>query len=226
MSDDPVPTADSRADGLRDAFASFAEVAGAGAACPGADELWDAAAGRGERARVEAVVLHLGECGVCAAAWRVARDLQQAVAGARVLTGPRRWYRRTWVQVVAAAAALIFAAGLAVQLGTARREATAEFRGREGDWIRPLVIDGQPLERERCVLRWTPGPKGTVYDVRVLTEDLEPVARGRGLERAEFVVPAASLVRLPSGSRIVWQVTAHPPGDGTVDSRSFTSPVR
>ncbi len=226
MTEDPVRITTFRDEGLRAAFASVAEVASGGEACPSAEDLWEAAAGRCERPKLEALILHVGECGACAAAWRMARDLQQGDAAARVLPGPSRWYRRTWFLAGAAAAALVVAAGLAVQLGTARREVPPGFRGQEGDWIRPLVPGEETLPRERFLLRWTPGPAGTIFDIRVLTEDLEPVARGRGLERAEYLVQATSLARLPSGARIVWQVTAHLPGGGTADSRSFTNVVR
>jgi len=226
MIDPPVPPAGADDVRLRAAFASVAEVAGAGESCPSADALWEAVAGRCDRARLEAVILHLGECGACATAWRLARELREGGAEARVLPGPSRWYRRTWVQVAAAAAALVVAAGLAVQLRTSSPRGPAEFRGQDGDWIQPLVPESRELPRERCVLRWTPGPRGTVYDVRVVTDDLAPVARGRGSEAAEFLVPPGSLEPVPPGGRIVWQVTAHLPDGGKVDSRSFTNSVR
>lgn len=105
-------------------------------------------------------------------------------------------------------------------------EAPAEYRSASQDWIESLVPDAEPLSREQCILRWTSGPDGTTYDVRVTTEDLEPVSRGRGLEKAEFPLSEQSLSVLPSGGRIVWQVTAHLPDGGTSESRSFFSAVR
>ncbi|HVN75725.1 MAG TPA: hypothetical protein VMT19_05360 [Thermoanaerobaculaceae bacterium] len=226
MTDKTVPfagTADAR---LRAAFAAVAQTAGTGAACPPPDVVWESAAGRCGRRRLEAVVLHMGECGACAAAWRLARELQRAEGSGRVLTGPPRWFRRTWVQVAAAAAALVVAAGLALQLRSVHREGAAEFRGQEGDWIASLVPEAEALPRGRCVLRWTPGPKGTVFDIRVATEDLTPVARSIGESRAEFLVPPDALSRVPSGARIVWQVTAHLPDGSKADSRSFTTAIR
>ncbi len=211
---------------LRAALAGVAEVAGTGASCPPAARLWESVRGRCDRRRLEAVILHIGECAACAAAWRLARDLRRDETGATVLAKPARWFRRTWVQAAAFAAALIVAVGLAVQLRTAHREPVSEFRGQEGDWIQPLVPSGRPLPRGRCLLRWTPGPTHTIYDVRVTTEDLRAVARSLGRDRAEFLVPPESLNGMPSGARIVWQVTAHLPDGGKADSRSFIAEIR
>jgi len=226
MTDRPASiagTADAR---LRAAFASVAERAGAGAECPSADVLWESADGRCDRRQLEAVVFHLGECGDCAAAWRLARGLLEDEGDARVLPGPPRWFHRTWIQAAAAAAALAIAVGLAVQFRAQRTQGVAEFRGQEGDWIASLVPETETLARDRCVLRWTAGPKGTVFDIRVTTEDLMPVARSMGGSRPEFVVPPAALSRVPGGTRIVWQVTAHLPDGSKADSRSFTTGVR
>ncbi len=226
MTDRVAPITSDRDPRLRAAFTSGAEVAGTGASCPPADALWESAAGRSDNREREAVILHLGECSACAAAWRLARDLRRDDSDAAVLAGPDRWFRRTWVQAAALAAALIVAAGLAVQLRTASREPASEFRGEEGDWIQSLVPAGRPLPRERCLLSWTPGPAHTIYDVRVTTEDLRPVARSLGRDRAEFLVPSETLKGMPPGARIVWQVTAHLPDGVKVDSRSFIVGLR
>jgi len=217
---------EARGRSLRAAFGALDAVAGNGAACPDADALWDAAAGRQEPADFERVVLHIGECGECAAAWRLARDLQADEARSALLRGPARWFRRTWVQALAAAATLVVAVGVGYQLRDLGRPGTAEFRGAEGEWIRSLVPEGAALPRGRCLLRWTPGPAHTVYDVRVTTEDLEPVARSRGLERAEFLVPEEALKGVPGGGRVVWQVTAILPDATKSESRSFATRIR
>lgn len=222
------PTSMARADDarLRQAFAAVAEVAGAGSACPSTDALWESAAGRSGPREREAVILHLAECTACAAAWRLARDLCGAEPGARILPGRPRWFRENRVQVAAIAAVLVFGAALAVQFWTTQRPSSPAFRGQEGDWIHPLVPEAETLPRASCLLRWTPGPTGTVYDVRVTTEDLVSIARSRGSDRAEFLVPPGSLTGLPAAARIVWQVTAHLPDGRKVDSRSFVAQLR
>jgi hypothetical protein len=79
----------------------------------------------------------------------------------------------------------------------------------------------QPQPRDRFVLSWTAGPEGSFYDVRVMSEQLEPLTRVRGLDRSEFRVPEDVLAELPSGARILWQVTAHLPDARTVESDTF-----
>jgi hypothetical protein len=220
----PAEIEDARNPGLRDAFASMAEVAGEGEDCPRSEDLWESARGRLGRREQEGVILHLGECTACATAWRLARDLQEGETPAVLRVAPARWFSRAWVPL-AAAAVIVAAIGLTVQFRSPEREAASAYRAQERDWIRPLAVEG-PLPRDRCLLRWTPGPAGTVYEVRVTTEDLEPVARGRGLDQAEYLVPPTALDRVPRGGKILWQVTAHLPDDSRVDSRSFTYEVQ
>jgi hypothetical protein len=226
MSDDPAPRPGDADVRLRDAFAAGAEVSGSGAACPSPDELWESAAGRAGRRRQEAIVIHLGECSACAASWRLAQELQRDEGGTRVLPGASSWFRRNWAQVSAVAAMLVVAAGLALHLATVQRQAAPQMRGEEGDWIQPLVPEGAALSREDYLLRWTPGPDGTIYDVRVTTEDLQPLSRVRGLQTPQLLISPTSLVRVPPGGRVVWQVTAHLPDGKKVDSRSFVTGVR
>ena len=85
--------------------------------------------------------------------------------------------------------------------------------------------DGETLPREAFLLRWNPGPEGSTYDVRVTTEELDLLAQGRRLDRAEFLVPAEALRDLPSGTHVYWQVNAHLPGGRRVDSDSFLAVV-
>ncbi len=210
---------------MRDAYASLSEAMGDGASCPGPDDLWNSARGKPRRRRQEAIVLHLGECASCAAAWRLARDLlageERAAEGAGVLS----WARRFWIPATAAAALLLVVGGLLVRFDLLRRESPSEYRAQDSDWIRP-VEGAESLPRGRCLLRWTPGPNGTIYDVRVMTEDLDPVARGQGMDRPEFLVPSPALDRVPSGSKIVWQVIAYLPDGRRSDSRTFGTEIR
>lgn len=212
---------------LRAAFATVAEVAGDGSTCPSAEALWACAAGPQQGEDFEATILHLTECPACATAWRLARDLQRD-AETVVLSGHARWFRRTWVQAAAVAATLALAVGLVAytRLGGLSRGPAAEFRGREGDWIHCLVPADEALPRDRCRLAWTAGPAGTVYDVRVTTEDLTHVVRALGLEQPELVVPAEKLAHVPAGGNVVWQVRAHLPDGALADSPAFRTTVR
>jgi hypothetical protein len=82
------------------------------------------------------------------------------------------------------------------------------------------LIPTDVLPRENAILRWTPGPSGTTYDVDVVTTDLKPVARGSNLAVPEYRIPPESFLGLTPGRVLGWTVTAHFP-----DGRKATSPT-
>jgi hypothetical protein len=71
MSVDRRPHAD---DQLRAGFAALSRDAAFTPACPAADRLWAGARGELAPADVEAMAVHMADCGACAEAWRIARD--------------------------------------------------------------------------------------------------------------------------------------------------------
>jgi hypothetical protein len=77
------------------------------------------------------------------------------------------------------------------------------------------------MPRDRFLLRWSAGPVGTSYDVRVIARGRPPLARGVRLTRPEFRVPAAAFDSLPSRIKILWQVTAYTPDGRVSDSATF-----
>jgi hypothetical protein len=83
----------------------------------------------------------------------------------------------------------------------------------------------QALARSHCLLRWVPVAEGARYDVRVMTESLVEIASANDLARAEFAVPPSELGQLPSGARILWQVTARLPSRVEVRSATFVSVI-
>lgn len=209
---------------LREAFAATFHQARDGRDCPPSETLWRSARGELEQGEEDRVLLHLGECSACAAAWRMARDLAEEAADARQAPA-RRWRSSLWVPLAAAAALIVVVISIGL-LSLVDEEAPAPvYRAGESDWLKPDLPSGQALPRDRCLLRWSAGPQGTTYQVRVTTETLDLLARGRRLERAEFLVPASALEGLPPGASILWQVTARL-GDGrTVDSETFVSRI-
>ena len=171
--------------------------------------------------RDDELLLHLGECGACAAAWRVAREMaRDSAAGAEVSPHRGAW-RSARLRWGAAAALLIAAAALGVPFTGPWTTEPPVYRAQEGYRLAPAGEDGETLPRDSFVLLWTPGPAGSTYDVRVTSAELDLLARGSGLEQARFQVPEAALVELPSGARVFWQVTAHLPDGRRVDSASF-----
>jgi len=139
----------------------------------------------------------------------------------------RRWIGPAVLAAIILYAALVVAVGLGVRFlgpGPATEEEPI-YRAQESDWLLLEGEDGEVLPRESFFLRWSDGPEGGTYHIRVMTEELELVAEARRLEQSEFQVPAAALMEFPSGSRIFWQVTAHLPDGRRIDSDSFLAVV-
>lgn len=210
---------------LSAALGRVAETAGRGERCPAPDRLWESARATISRTEDRDVILHIAECSACAAAWKLARDLVGlSVVPEPIVTRPRR-ARWTWAPLAAAAALLAAVVGGGVYLLTSGPGVAPGFRAQHEDWLRPAAGMDAPLARERFVLRWTPGPDGSTYDVRVTTERLALLARVRRLERPEYQVPRASLEGVAHGGRVLWQVTAHLPDGRQTDSLTFVALV-
>jgi hypothetical protein len=210
-------------DTLRRAFTAPFRPAREGADCPPPETLWSSAREELVHRDDDEVLTHIGECGVCAAAWQVARDLaidsaeQPAPVHVRSAAGWR------WMAV---AAAILVGLAVGVPMFMEMQESTAPvFRTAEGDWLQPTFDVNEPLARDRCMLRWASGPEGTTYHVRITSETLDLLAQGKWLQSAEFLVPASALEDLPDGARIFWQVSARLPDGRKVDSTTFISTI-
>lgn len=217
---------------LRKNFAARAEVTGGGEQCPAPDRLWASAGEELRPPENEAIILHLGECTACAAAWRLARELRRAEVGQSVVA-PIRDQRlspalrlRRWVPLAAAALLLVALGTLLQQRLPSRRAAEPVYRTQESRWLESELDGAALLARSACLLRWAAGPEGTTYDLQVMTENLEPLARAARLDRPEYQVEEEALQELVAGSRILWRVTAHLPDGRRVLSRTFVSVIR
>jgi len=210
---------------LRAALDRVAEVAGEGADCPPAEQL--VSSGRGElaRARDREVVLHIARCTACATGWKIAREVAAGEGTLAVQAPGRPIVSRGWFRMAAAAAVLLVAVGLGVVFLGPERGHEPVYRTQEGQWLESTVDGERPIARGEFVLRWTAGPEGTFYDIRVMGEALEPIARKDGLDRPEYRVPEEALAGLPSGSRVLWQVTARQPDGQRVESETFFTVV-
>jgi hypothetical protein len=157
---------------------------------------------------------------MCADGWRELVEEKIPMGTPHRTRGPTILSFGRWV---AAAAILIVAVGLGVQYMGPDVEIEAEpaYRAQENAWLLLEGEDGEVLTRENFVLRWSDGPAGSTYDIRVMTEDLDMVAEARMLEFSEFQVPLEALQALPDDARIFWQVTAHSPDGRRIDSDSF-----
>lgn len=214
---------------LRRAFAALADSPltrasprqGEGS-CPEPDRLWRAVAAELPAEERRALVDHTAACPACAEAWRLARDLAPT-AHAGGLGPPAHahplassWWG-SWASLAAAALAV------ATTLAILPPRAPSAFRDARQGAVRSLVADGAELRREQCVLRWTPGPAGTRYNLQVATGRLVAVHRALGLETPVHQVPAAALAGLPPGSTLLWQVESVAADGSRTASPTFVS---
>ncbi|MCP3167483.1 hypothetical protein [Myxococcus qinghaiensis] len=195
------------------------------------DLVWRAVSGELSVEERRAVVARVADDAAWAAAWRLAKELSSAAAqaepgvtlaagGARARRDSgdareRRRFRFAWSRPVWGAVAT--AALVLVVVGVSVREETEQHQMRGGDTgtLASLVPEAAPLKRDDCVLRWSGGPEGTRWSVRVSTEDLSLVHRADSLEQREYRVPAQVLAPVKPGTKLLWQVEARLP-DGQV----------
>ena len=207
---------------LREAFASPADEQHT-EGCPEPDRIWQAARGQLSASAAGHVVDHVAACSACAGAWRLAMspsDAEQAEIGSG--STARSWDSWTAAGGLAAAVLLVVAVVAVVQ---DRRQPPPAMRASEGVSIRSLIAEDTPLPRNECVLRWSAGPEGALYDVRVGTRELRTLVRERELERPEFTVPEESLSELPSGAKILWRVEALLPDGRRISSETFVARI-
>ena len=211
-------------DELREKFLEAAGLAGTGKGCPSSGEIWDTVSAEHQHPRFSSILDHIAACPACASTWRLARDLgARAVTadatGALAATKAAGW--RWWGVRGAVAAAAVVMLVLAAELF---RQAPSEpvLRAPQAPIVRSLLDDKTALPRNDAVLRWsTVGDEATRYSVRVLDQDLRPLASARHLDLPEYLIPAEALAGLPSGEMVLWQVDAILPDGSRQSSDTF-----
>jgi hypothetical protein len=215
---------------LRRAFASLAESPGPELSDEVRERIWLAVSGElppGERAEL---VERTAWDPVCAEAWRAAHELwlalqeepasQESIEPAVVPARTTCW---TSPWLAAAAALLVATVGVVSLLD---RPPADEYRTSPGHTVESLVRGDMPLSRDAFRLRWTPGPDGSRYQVRVTTEDLQVLATAADLTVAELVVEPAAFASLPDGATVFWQVDVSLPTGERITSRTFAVHVQ
>ena len=215
-------------DRLRRAFAALSSRASPGEDCPSADRIWDAVSGEVDRGVVSEIVEHAIVCPVCAEAWRLARQLKGDLAeieGVSPRVEPLRvahwpWYR---MALLAAAAVLVVAVGLDLYIRRSSGPQPEEppYRGSPDHAIQSLLTEDAVLRRDQFILRWTPGPAGSRYSLRVATPDLTILDAVSGIASTDYRVPPSTLARLPFGTEVAWQVEAVLPDGSKIRSPTF-----
>lgn len=218
----PDPAAAER---LRAAFAAWDGALSAAGACPPAEDVWLAVAEQLPHEETRRIILHVSACGPCAEAWRLAYGaVQELPAGERQSRRAASW-RSPWVWGPGMAAAALLVIGIALDYGAdilPVKSAAPSFReGALDGGVRSLLADDVSLAREALALRWSEGPPGARYDVRVFTEDLSQVAFSGGVEKPEVTIPSSRLSAYPSGTRLFWQVDVVQPDGSRRPSPTF-----
>jgi hypothetical protein len=201
---------------LQEAFAELGETAASGPDCPEPDRLWAVATGEAPVPERQEIIAHMATCASCAAAFRLARGLSEERKDASVVR--RSWTR--WAPVVGALAAVLI---LAVMIPSLYKP--APYRGGKDPEIRSL-LDDTALPRKQAELRWSAGPAGTRYEVRVLTRDGAEIAVEPDLEMPRYRIPASALAGVPDGSVLYWQVKALYPDGKRFASKTFEARLR
>lgn len=193
---------------------------------PAPERLWDAVHGQVRGAELTDILDHLGTCSSCTQAWALARELGQDEPDAsQVLTlSPRKGRTTTvWAIVAAMAAALLLAVLLPREQPRPDIVPGADYRGPTAAAIQPVasVADGSSVQRDGLVLQWRAEQSGR-FDVTVMTESLEEVTHATALDEPRLEVPPEAIRSLPSGTKLLWQVSLIRPDGGRIDSPTFT----
>jgi len=220
----PTPTAnEDPLERLRHAWRERSEAGAPSHDCADPERLWSAVRGEAPREEARRLLLHAARCPACGPALRLAREISAAsglVAANSVRAGIPWW---GWAAAAAAALALL---SLPLWLPSGEQRDAAAYRDPGADAIRSLHPDGEALPRDSFILRWTPGPPGTRYSVRVSQADLTPVASTQALERPAWHVPKEALAGLAEGSVLFWRVEAHLPDGAESASEAFRAQLR
>lgn len=196
---------------LRQAHASLASADVPTGRCPEVDDIWTATRGELVREQVRSLIEHTVECAACAEAWRLARDLGEEASLPEVAKPSGSWLRN---RALLGAAAALLAVSVVALLKLAPASHPPLYREAEAPGIQSLIAENARLPRPRCLLRWSKAKPGARYNIQVATADLVVLARARGLEVEEYLVPETALGRIPAGGTLLWQVETELP-DGT-----------
>lgn len=217
---------------LRAAFVSLSEAGNGNASCPSPDRIWSAERGELSVEETRDLIAHTAECPPCAEAWRLARDvsipgvLAPASTALKNVSADRRGVARyRWIPALAAAAAAVLVSAALLLRGRRtephRLPDETVYRDAGAFGPRSLLADAKALPRDRCVLKWSPGPPGSRYDIQIASEDSQVLHRANGLTTEEYRVPESALLRLAPGSRFLWQVEVVTPEGTRTSSATF-----
>ncbi len=211
---------------LKEAWEALSERAEPQGDCPEPEKLLEAVRGTLPPEETRELVAHFSGCPACAEAWRLARELEAGTGSGERQPAPREsGGRRRMLWAAAAGVVLLVAVihQLWVRSGTSP---TPVYRDEVPTTIRSLVPEDEPLPREDFLLRWSPGPAGSLYEVEVTTASLVVVASAPDLEEPSYQVPPSALADLPAAARLYWRVETTLPDGSRVASQTFLAQLK
>jgi len=204
---------------LRESFQALAELPGPDLSPELRERIWLAVSGELPPVERRALVDRMATDPACAEAWRVAHEMWQSLHPADAATSVKRttWWTSPWL--AAAATVLVVTAVGIVSL--VNRPPADEFRASPAYTVSSLIAADMPLPRDKFLLRWTPAPEGSRYQLRVTSEDLRVLVSAADLMTPEFVVLPAHLSALPNGAAVFWQIDVWLPTGERTTSPTF-----
>lgn len=209
---------------------AFSEAGPEALPCPAADRIFAAAHGELRGADLDEILDHVALCASCTQAWHLALEIRKEIEGPAVPTLetgspvlPGRFGARRWSQVLGSLAAILLLAVLLPRLIPSFGPVD-EVAVRGENEVKLRDVSG-PLQRERCVLRWQlepPVPEAR-YEITVMDENLQTLARYSALTVNELVLLPQDLQAVAPGATLHWRVQATLPDGRQVGSnfRSF-----
>jgi hypothetical protein len=208
---------------LRESWRERAPAGAPSASCPDPARIWSAVALEVSSKERRSLIDHVAGCALCAETWRLAAGLG---GPPRPLATTVRHRATAWPRLALAAASIVVVSGLGWLALERLPGWESALRATEPVAIRSLLREGEALPRDGFLLRWTPGPPGTIYDLEVGTIDLKLVTRAMALTVPEYLVPEEALAGLAPGASIAWRVEATLPDGRVVASVTHFNAVR
>lgn len=187
--------------------------------CPDPEQLFEAASGNLARDQRMMLLDHVAQCAECTEAWRLAKELDARPVEPAVESHARaRTMSPAWRSAIAASVILV--AGVATYIALPVRDEFPRYRD-AAESLAPVSLVTGSLPRDRFVLKWSPGPQGSTYSVRLSTADLALLFVQQNLASPELSVPASALTAVKSGDRLFWQVEVRLPNSQQVPSETY-----
>ena len=205
---------------LKNAFRALADTSADECSGEEIDRIWRAASGELDADARRDLVDRMAASPAAAEAWRVAQAMREAQGyPALPAVETRHSWSPTWIGL---AAALTLTVGLGLfQLDRSSNRPADVYRDQATTTIQSLIPSDSTMPRDAFVLKWSPGPAGSRYLVRLTTDDLRVLTTVADVNVPELTIPAATLSGVPDGARVLWQVVTTLPSGQTVSSPTF-----